>query len=89
MEISPPEALATVQADVLLANILAGPLMQLAPRFAGLVKPGGVLVLSGILVAQREEIQSAYAPWFRFSGGVQREEWLRMDGLRLPASTEC
>ncbi len=89
MEISPPEALATVQADVLLANILAGPLMQLAPRFAGLVKPGGVLVLSGILVAQRKEIQSAYAPWFRFSGGVQREEWLRMDGLRLPASTEC
>ena len=86
MEISPPEALATVQADVLLANILAGPLMQLAPRFAGLVKPGGVLVLSGILVAQRNEIQSAYAPWFRFSGGAQREEWLRMDGLRLPAS---
>lgn len=86
MKISPPEALATVLADVLLANILAGPLMQLAPRFAGLVKPGGVLVLSGILVAQRKEMQSAYASWFRFSGGAQREEWLRMDSLRLPAS---
>lgn len=82
LAITPPEELNAVQADMLLANILAGPLLQLAPRFAELVRPGGTLLLSGILTGQRDEIQAAYAPWFVFRGGAQREEWLRMDGLR-------
>ncbi|MHB8405499.1 MAG: 50S ribosomal protein L11 methyltransferase [Gammaproteobacteria bacterium] len=82
LAITPPEELNAVQADMLLANILAGPLLQLAPRFAELVRPGATLLLSGILTGQRDEIQTAYAPWFVFSGGAQREEWLRLDGLR-------
>lgn len=76
----------TVQADLLLANILAGPLVELAPRFAALLKPGGSLVLSGILKDQRDAIQGAYASQFRFTGEAQCQEWLRLDGLRRPES---
>jgi ribosomal protein L11 methylase PrmA len=50
-----------VQADVLVANILAGPLVSLAPQLSGLVKPGGRLALSGILAEQGEEVAAAYA----------------------------
>jgi ribosomal protein L11 methyltransferase len=61
----PPEAVpADASADVLLANILAGPLIQLAPRLATLVRPGGLLVLSGLLVNQAEEVEAAYAAHF-------------------------
>lgn len=69
-------------ADVLVANILAGPLHQLAPLFASQVKPGGALALSGILAGQHEELLTRYAEWFddlRFS---QREDWVRIDGRR-------
>ncbi|MGA9851973.1 MAG: 50S ribosomal protein L11 methyltransferase [Gammaproteobacteria bacterium] len=83
LEIGLPDTLPAAPADVLLANILAAPLIELAPRFAARLKPGGELVLSGILDSQRYEIHTAYVPWFRFAGGAQREEWLRMDGLRL------
>ncbi|MGA9854588.1 MAG: 50S ribosomal protein L11 methyltransferase [Gammaproteobacteria bacterium] len=82
LEISPPEGLKSMQTDVLLANILAGPLRELAPRFAALVRPGGTLVLSGILGSQKDEIQNAFAPWFQFYAINQREEWLLMDCLR-------
>ncbi|MGB9429663.1 MAG: 50S ribosomal protein L11 methyltransferase [Gammaproteobacteria bacterium] len=82
-----PTELPATPADCLLANILAGPLVELAPSFAALLTPSGQLVLSGILEGQREEIQAAYAHSFQFTGGAQRQEWLRMDGLRLPGST--
>ncbi|HVC37383.1 MAG TPA: 50S ribosomal protein L11 methyltransferase [Gammaproteobacteria bacterium] len=82
LEISLPGELKALQTDVLLANILTGALQELAPRFAELVRPGGTLLLSGILSGQQDEIQALYAPWFQFCGVVQREEWLRMDGLR-------
>ncbi|HSC76507.1 MAG TPA: 50S ribosomal protein L11 methyltransferase, partial [Pseudomonadales bacterium] len=48
------------QADVVLANILAGPLRELAPLIAPLVKPGGDLVLSGILAEQAEHVMHTY-----------------------------
>jgi ribosomal protein L11 methyltransferase len=79
-----PAELPATPADRLLANILAGPLANLAPEFAARVKPGGQLVLSGILESQQHEIQAAYASNFQFTGRAQREAWLRMDGLRLP-----
>lgn len=78
----PPEALGEEPADVLLANILAGPLIALAPRFAGLLRTGGSLVLSGILAEQSDEVQAAYAPWFDFESPVRREEWLRLSAVR-------
>jgi len=82
LEISLPVELKNPQADVLLANILAGPLRKLAARFAELLCPGGTLLLSGILGSQKDEIQSAYAPWFQSCAVIQREEWLLMDCLR-------
>jgi ribosomal protein L11 methyltransferase len=71
-------------ADILLANILAGPLESLAPTFAALVHPGGRLVLSGILQNQAEAVATTYAPWFDIAPVVARDDWARLDGVRRP-----
>ncbi len=55
-----PEQFKPHAADVVLANILAGPLVELAPRLCATLRPGGSLVLSGILEGQAEEVQIAY-----------------------------
>ncbi len=80
-----PEDLPEQDYDLLLANILANPLIELAPRLAGLVRPGGQLVLSGILSEQAAEVQQAYAPWFRFSAPAEQEGWVRLQAERMPA----
>lgn len=69
-------------ADLLVANILAGPLHQLAPLFAAQVKAGGALALSGILAGQHEELLTRYAEWFDDLQVTQREDWVRIDGRR-------
>ncbi|WP_373020421.1 50S ribosomal protein L11 methyltransferase [Thiomicrorhabdus sp.] len=46
--------------DLLIANILAGPLKELAPEFDRLLKPGGTLVLSGLLATQAEDLQAHF-----------------------------
>lgn len=71
-------------ADILLANILAGPLESLAPTFASLVPAGGRLVLSGILRNQAEAVATTYAPWFDIAPAVVRDDWARLDGVRRP-----
>lgn len=81
-----PEHQPECAADVLLANILANPLLELAPRFAKLVKPGGQLVLSGIFVTQIAMLQEAYAPWFSFTQNWQEGDWACVEGLRFPLS---
>lgn len=73
-------------ADILLANILAGPLESLAPTFAALVHVGGRLVLSGILRNQAEAVATRYAPWFDIGPAVVRDDWARLDGVRRPTS---
>jgi ribosomal protein L11 methyltransferase len=72
----------SLPADLLIANILAGPLEQLAPHFADLVRPGGHLVLSGILPEQCEPLQALYQRWFDMSEPVEREQWTRLSGTR-------
>lgn len=69
-------------ADVLVANILAGPLHALAPVFAARLQPGGALALSGILVSQRDELLVRYAEWFDDLSASVREDWVRIDGRR-------
>jgi ribosomal protein L11 methyltransferase len=69
-------------ADVLLANILAGPLAELAASFAKLVKPGGRIVLSGILKEQALPLAQTYAAWFDMDSPVYREDWARLVGKR-------
>ncbi len=68
--------------DVLVANILAGPLHELAPGFAARVADGGLLALSGILVGQHEELLARYAPWFDDLAVGVRGDWVRIDGRR-------
>ena len=80
----PPEALPDVQVDLLLANILAGPLKELAPRFARRLKPGGTLLLSGILAEQEPELRQAYAAHFSDFETAKREDWLRISCIRKP-----
>ncbi|HEB56934.1 MAG TPA: 50S ribosomal protein L11 methyltransferase [Gammaproteobacteria bacterium] len=67
---------------LLLANILAGPLHQLAPQFAKRVLPGGQIVLSGIIEAQAEELIQRYSPWFELKVYQQEEEWVCLHGSR-------
>ncbi|WP_303285831.1 50S ribosomal protein L11 methyltransferase [Marinobacter sp. SS8-8] len=77
-----PEDEPDKQADVMLANILAQPLIGLAPHLASRTRPGGDLVLSGILSNQVREVVAAYEPWFVMDEPEQREEWIRLTGRR-------
>lgn len=77
-----PEALpATTQADIVIANILARPLIELAPRLRSLVAGGGALVLTGLLCQQADEVRAAYEPEFRFDSR-RRGEWVMHVGAR-------
>lgn len=77
-----PEAMPSAPADLLLANILAGPLVSLAPQLSRLVRPGGSLVLSGILAEQTEEILAAYREDFLLDPVANRDGWIRVSGIR-------
>lgn len=68
--------------DLLIANILAGPLQNLAPRFANLSKAGTELVLSGILQTQAADVADSYKNWFAMQPAVTREDWVRLTGTR-------
>jgi ribosomal protein L11 methyltransferase len=78
-----PENLpADYRCDVLVANILAGPLIDLAGQLAGYCRPGGSLALSGILAEQAESVRAAYTPWFDLNPTTQQGDWVRIDGVR-------
>ena len=68
--------------DVLLANILAEPLIELAPRFARALRPGGQLLLSGVLPSQAAGVAGACAAWFDMSPPLEREGWSGLSGRR-------
>jgi ribosomal protein L11 methyltransferase len=69
--------------DLLLANILSGPLSQLAPRFASLVRPGGQVVLAGLMQHEVADVTGAYAPCFDVAPFGEREGWVGLAGRRL------
>jgi ribosomal protein L11 methyltransferase len=77
-----PQMLPPVTVDVLAANILAGPLIALAPTFAQHLRAGGLLVLSGILEAQAARVAAAYAPYFDGLEQAARDGWIRLAGRR-------
>lgn len=78
-----PDA-AAGQYDLVIANILASPLKVLAPLLCQHVKPGGHLLLAGILARQEEELKAAYAPWVRLNVLAQEEGWILMGAGRTP-----
>ena len=82
VHVSAPETLAEA-ADVLLANILAGPLQELAPRFRDLLKPGGWLVMAGLLARHVAPLQATYGDWITLSAVGEREGWVCLAGRRL------
>lgn len=68
--------------DVVLANILAGPLVELAPALAGHCARGGSIVLAGLLDAQAPEVAQAYGPWFDIEPAARRDGWTMLAGRR-------
>lgn len=69
-------------ADIVVANILANPLRVLAPLLIGLVKPGGHIVLSGILEGQADAVMEAYSPAIAFEAPAREDGWICLQGVR-------
>jgi ribosomal protein L11 methyltransferase len=82
IELYLPEHQPQLQADVVLANILAGPLRELKAVIAGYCKAGGRLVLSGILDNQAEELHFLYSDLFDMEPIVIDGEWARVSGIK-------
>ncbi|WP_161864793.1 50S ribosomal protein L11 methyltransferase [Pseudomonas yangonensis] len=77
-----PADLPQQPADVVVANILAGPLVSLAPQITALVKGGGRLALSGILAEQAEEVRAAYDGAFDLDPTATKDGWVRISGVK-------
>jgi ribosomal protein L11 methyltransferase len=71
------------KADIVVANILPSPLKVLAPLLGQLVKPGGQIVLSGILVDQGSDLMDLYGRWFEMSTYKVMDEWVCLQGNKL------
>ncbi|CUB02473.1 50S ribosomal protein L11 methyltransferase [Marinomonas fungiae] len=82
-EVKLPPYEGDLQADIVVANILAGPLAELADTISKLVKQGGLLALSGILESQAHSVVEAYKPWFKIESIVEKEEWVRIVAKKL------
>jgi ribosomal protein L11 methyltransferase len=79
------EATIAVLADIVVANILANPLRVLAPLLAAHTKPGGALVLAGILDPQADELIGIYRQWFDLRVWKSEEGWACLAGQRNSA----
>ncbi len=77
-----PEQEPVQQYPIVVANILASALIQLAGLLANRVQAGGVIALSGILHNQAEEVLVSYAPYFEALQVTRLEDWVRIDGRR-------
>lgn len=77
-----PDALSTRCYEIVVANILARPLIALAPLLAGRTQAGGRLALAGVLDTQADEVAAAYAPWFEMAIGPHEEGWALITGKR-------
>jgi len=77
-----PEDLDAEPAEVFIANILAGPLGDLAPTFAAAARSGAPFAISGILKGQEDELLQRYAEWFEDLRVDTREDWVRISGKR-------
>lgn len=77
-----PEQVPAMQADIVIANILAKPLQLLAPLFYALLKPGGKVVISGILDNQADEVKASYAAYFSMQDAIVKKEWVCLSGYK-------
>ena len=81
-EIYLPDNTPDVQADMTVANILAGPLVSLGPHIAALTRSGGKLALSGLLAEQAGEVAAAYSQWFDMNPPEQQDDWVVLTGIK-------
>lgn len=77
----------SVPVDIVLANILAKPLIELQPQITALVKPQGSLILSGILTEQALKVSNTYAPKFTMQAPTIQTDWCRLEGHKLTTQT--
>ena len=68
--------------DVVVANILANPLLLLAPALAARVRPAGQIVLSGVLSSQLASVTTVYARWFNIESWRTEDGWVALSGVR-------
>ena len=68
--------------DVVVANILANPLMVLAPVLAQATRKGGRIALSGILKEQAADVANVYRQWFEMHTGREQEGWVLLTGTK-------
>ncbi len=85
LAVAAPQALPAVAVDIVAANILAGPLIALAPLLAAHLRPGGALVLAGILSAQAGQVTQAYAPYCTDFAEITEQGWVRLAAIRRRA----
>ncbi|WP_420465207.1 50S ribosomal protein L11 methyltransferase [Panacagrimonas sp.] len=74
-------------ADLVLGNILARPLIELAPLLLASLKPGGKIVLAGLLDRQADDVRAAYAAHIDFEDDQRREGWTRLAGCKRADSS--
>lgn len=77
-----PSDVQTCQTDLVLANILAGPLIDLAAAITSMLRSGGDIVLSGILADQAQSVLTAYNNWIDFDPVYQQDGWVRLSGKK-------
>jgi ribosomal protein L11 methyltransferase len=83
-----PDQFRPAQADIILANILAGPLIDLSADLLKALRPGGSLVLSGVLEEQADEVIAAYQPYTDPLLVTKDDGWVCISGRKLsPASS--
>ncbi len=80
LHIGLPGQIPEQQFDLVIANILAGPLAELAPTLCSLIRPGGQLVISGLLPEQKSAMQAAYDSCCPLTDAVELDGWLRLAG---------
>lgn len=77
-----PGSAPSLNADIMIANILAGPLVELAPILTALLKNGGRIALSGILPEQADDVLAAYVEAFEMRPAIEHDGWVRLEGTR-------
>jgi len=82
LELFLPKDQPSLKADVVVANILAGPLRELAPTILEFVDNNGLLALSGVLENQAQELQSLYGKSCQMDAVAVQEEWVRLSGTK-------
>jgi ribosomal protein L11 methyltransferase len=82
LDVFPPQDAPRGTYPVVVANILAAALEQLADTLAARVAPGGRIALSGILAGQEPPLLARYATWFDALRVAQDGDWVRIDGVR-------